>query len=65
MDYNHHMDYVEKSDRMANSYSISFSTFKWTKKLSLTCWTWTFSTATFFILHVGVRKCHIEFFVIP
>ena len=33
MDYNHHMSYVDKGDRMAYSYSISRRTFKWTKKL--------------------------------
>ena len=33
MDYNHHMSYVDKGDRMAKSYSISRRTFKWTKKL--------------------------------
>ena len=33
MDYNHHMGYVDKGDRMANSYSISRRTFKWAKKL--------------------------------
>jgi len=33
LDYNHHMDCVDKGDRMANSYSISRRTFKWTKKL--------------------------------
>jgi hypothetical protein len=32
-DYNQHMGYVDKSDRMANSYSISRRAFKWTKKL--------------------------------
>ncbi|KAG8239258.1 hypothetical protein J437_LFUL010648 [Ladona fulva] len=32
-DYNRHMGYVDKSDRMANSYSISRRTWKWTKKL--------------------------------
>jgi len=32
MDYNHHMYYVDKGGRMANSYSISCRTFKWTKK---------------------------------
>ena len=31
--YNHHMGYVDKVDRMANSYSISRRTFKWTKNL--------------------------------
>jgi len=33
VDYNHHKGYVDKGDRMANSYSISRCTFKWTKKL--------------------------------
>jgi len=33
IDYNHHMGYVDKGDRMANSCSISRLTFKWTKKL--------------------------------
>ena len=33
MDYNHHMGYVDKGDLIANSYSISRCTFKWTKKL--------------------------------
>ena len=33
IDYNQHMGYVDKGDRMANSYSISCHTFKWTKKL--------------------------------
>ena len=33
MDCNHRMGFVDKSDRMANSYSISWRTFKWTKKL--------------------------------
>ena len=32
-DYNHHMGYVGKGDRMASSYSISCRTFKWTKNL--------------------------------
>jgi len=32
-DYNRHMGYVDKGDRMANSYSINCRTWKWTKKL--------------------------------
>ena len=32
-DYNRHMGYVDKGDRMANSYSINRRTWKWTKKL--------------------------------
>jgi len=31
IDYNHYLRYVDKGDRMANSYSISCRTFKWTK----------------------------------
>jgi len=34
-DYNHHMGYVDKGDRMANIYSISRRTFKWMKKIVL------------------------------
>jgi len=32
-DYNSHVGYVDKGDRMANSYSINRRTWKWTKKL--------------------------------
>ena len=32
-DYNAHMGFVDKSDRMVNSYGISRRTWKWTKKL--------------------------------
>ena len=32
-DYNRHMGYVDKGDRMTNSYSINRRTWKWTKKL--------------------------------
>jgi len=33
MNYNHHMGYVDKGDRMASSYSTSRRKLKWTKKL--------------------------------
>ena len=33
IDYNCHMGYMDKGDRMADSYSISHRTFKWTNKL--------------------------------
>ena len=33
VDYNRHMGYVDKADRMANSYTASRRTWKWTKKL--------------------------------
>ena len=32
-DYNHHMGYVDKGDRMAETYSINRRTWKWSKKL--------------------------------
>jgi len=34
-DYNRHMGYVDKADRMASSYMASRRTWKWTKKLFL------------------------------
>jgi hypothetical protein len=33
MYYNHHMGYVNKRNKMANSYSIHRRTIKWMKKL--------------------------------
>jgi hypothetical protein len=33
IDYNHHMGYVDKGDRKANSYSISRCTLKWMKEI--------------------------------
>jgi hypothetical protein len=41
-DYKRHVGYVEKSDRMTNSYSISRHTWKWMKELFLTFWTFQF-----------------------
>jgi hypothetical protein len=32
-DYNRHMGYVDKGDRMTNSYSTDRRTWKWTKKI--------------------------------
>ena len=32
-DYNAYMGFVDKSDRMVNSYGIAHRTYKWTKKL--------------------------------
>jgi len=49
MDYNHHVGYVDKGDRMANSYAISQRTFKWMKKLVFHL----LDLATFFFPHVG------------
>jgi hypothetical protein len=46
-DYNHHMGYVDKGDRMANSYSVNCRTWKWTKKLF------------FHLLHLAVLNSYI------
>jgi hypothetical protein len=42
VDYNRHLGYVDKGERMANSYSNNRRTWKWTKKLSSICLTWPF-----------------------
>jgi len=36
-DYNRHMGHVDNSDRLANSYTASSQTWKWTKKLFFHC----------------------------
>jgi hypothetical protein len=41
-DYNRHMGYIDKSDRMMSSYSISRRTWKWTKNCSFTFWAFQF-----------------------
>ena len=46
-EYNRHIGYVNKGDRMANSYSISRRTFKWTKKLF------------FHLLDLAILNCYI------
>jgi hypothetical protein len=33
MEYNHHMGYVDKGNRLTNSYNTSLRTFKWTKNI--------------------------------
>jgi len=61
MDYHHHMGYVDKGDRMANSYSTGAHS-NGRKNCSFICYTWPFSIATSFIPLVGVRRFHIEIF---
>jgi hypothetical protein len=60
-DYNTHMGYVDKSDRMANSYGIARRTWKWTKKLFFHLLDMTILNA--FILHKtsGGKLTHKEF----
>jgi hypothetical protein len=65
MDYKHHMGYVDKVDRMANSYSISRRTFKWAKKLFFCLLD--LAILNSYILHssCGVRRFDIEIFDLP
>jgi len=62
MDYLDLMGYVDKGDRMANSYSTGRRTFKWTKKLFFHLLD--LSILNSYILHssCGVRRFHIEIF---
>jgi hypothetical protein len=48
-DYNAHMGFVDKSDRMVNSYGIARRTWKWTKKLFFHLLDMTFLNA--YLLH--------------
>jgi hypothetical protein len=57
--YNQHIGYVDKSDRMANSYSISRRTWKWMKKLFFHLLDLKSSTATFYLRPV-VLNSHTE-----
>jgi hypothetical protein len=61
-DYNCHMGHVDNADWMANSYTASHQTWKWTKKSSFPiCWTWPLSTVTSFYHHAVGRKSHTIF----
>ena len=62
MDYNHHMVYVVMVDRMANSYSISRRTFKWTKKLFFHLLDLAILNSYILVACVGVRKFHTEIY---
>ena len=64
MDYDHHMGYMDKCDRMAVHYSIGRRTFKWMKKLFFVCYTWPFSIATFLLLVWGLEN-FTQIFVLP
>ena len=47
--------YINNSDRMANSYSMSRHTFKWPTKLFSTFWIEQYSTAGYCYLHMGLN----------
>ena len=61
-DYNHHMGYVDKGDRMANSYSINRCTWKWTKKLFFRLFDLAILNSYILFSSCGVRKFRIGLF---
>jgi len=61
-DYNRHMVYVDKGNRMANSYSINHRTWKWTKKLFFHLFDLTFLNSYILFSSLGVKKIsHSDF----
>jgi len=61
-DYNRHMGYVGKGDRMANSYSINRRTWKWTKKLFFHLFDLAILYSYILFSSLGVRKFRIRIF---
>ena len=59
-DYSRHMGFVDKGDRMANSYSICRRTLKWTKKLFFHLLDLAILNSYILLSYVGVRKFRIE-----
>jgi len=64
-DYNSHMGYVDKGDRMANSYSINRRTWKWTKKLFFHLFDLAILNSYILFSSLGVRKFRIAIFGTP
>jgi hypothetical protein len=60
-DYNAHMGYVDKADRMANSYSISRRTWKWTNKLFFHLLDLTVLNSFILLSSCGAKFSHRDF----
>jgi hypothetical protein len=58
--YNHHMSYVDKGDRIANRYSVSHQTWKWTKKLVFHVLDLAILNISCLFLYVVGRKFHTD-----
>jgi len=56
------MGYVDKGDRMANSYSINCRTWKWTKKIFFHLFDLSILNSYIHFSSLGVRKFHIAIF---
>ena len=59
--YNRHMGYVDNSDRMANSYSMSRRTFKWTVKLFFHLLDLTVLNSWIMLSSCGAKHTHRDF----
>ncbi|PNF23240.1 hypothetical protein B7P43_G18268 [Cryptotermes secundus] len=61
VDYNTHMGYVDKADRMTNSYSISHRTWKWTNKLFFHLLELTILNSFILLSSCGAKLSHRDF----
>jgi len=59
--YDQHMGYVDSSDRMANSYSMSPCNFKWTKKLFFHFLDLTVLNSWILLSSCGTKHTHPDF----
>ena len=59
--YNWHMGYIENSDRMANGYSMSRRTFKWTTKLFFLLLDLTVLNIWMLLSSCGAKYTHRDF----
>ena len=59
--YNRHMDYINNSDRMANSYSMSRRTFMWTTKLFFYLLDLTVLNSWILLSSCGAKYTHRDF----
>ena len=59
--YNRHMGYVDNSDRMANSYSMSQCTFRWTMKLFFHFVDLTVLNSWILLSSCGAKHTHRDF----
>ena len=61
VDYNTHMGYVDKADRMTNSYSISRRTWKWTNKVFFHLLDLTILNSFILLSSCGAKLSHRDF----
>ena len=59
--YNRHMGYVDNSNHMANSYSMSWCTFKWTTKLFFHLLDLTVLNSRILLSSCGAKYTHRDF----